>query len=53
MSNQQIADQLGISSFTVKNHVQKILRKLGARNRAHAVALAITHDLLNALDNPV
>ncbi len=52
MSNQQIADQLGISSCTAKNHVQKILRKLGARNRAHAVALAITHNLLDVLDVP-
>lgn len=45
-SNQQIADQLGISALTVKNHVQKILRKLGAANRAQAVAQAMTLQLL-------
>lgn len=42
LSNQQISEQLGISALTVKNHVQKILRKLGAANRAQAVAKAMT-----------
>ncbi len=45
-SNQQIAEQLGISALTVKNHVQKILRKLGAANRTQAVAIAMTNKLL-------
>jgi transcriptional regulator EpsA len=48
MSNQQIGDALTISSLTVKNHVQKILRKLGAANRAQAVAMAMTMNLLGA-----
>jgi len=47
-SNQQIAEQLGISALTVKNHVQKILRKLGAANRAQAVAKAMTMNALGA-----
>ena len=38
-SNQQISEVLGISPLTVKNHIQKILRKLGAHNRAQAVAM--------------
>lgn len=42
LSNQQISEKLGISALTVKNHVQKILRKLGAANRAQAVAKAMT-----------
>jgi transcriptional regulator EpsA len=46
MSNQEIGVQLGISPLTVKNHVQKILRKLGATNRAQAVARAMSMDLL-------
>ncbi len=46
MSNQEIGIELGISALTVKNHVQKILRKLGASNRAHAVALALQWRLL-------
>ncbi len=45
-NNQQIGEQLAISPLTVKNHVQKILRKLGAANRAQAVALAMTSNLL-------
>jgi transcriptional regulator EpsA len=45
-SNQQIGEVLGISALTVKNHVQKILRKLGAANRAQAVAIAMTARLL-------
>lgn len=49
-SNQQIADQLGISALTVKNHVQKILRKLNASNRAQAVAQAMS---LQLLERPV
>lgn len=44
LSNQQISEKLGISALTVKNHVQKILRKLGAANRAQAVAKAMTMD---------
>jgi transcriptional regulator EpsA len=46
LSNQQISEKLGISALTVKNHIQKILRKLGAANRAQAVAKAMT---MNAL----
>jgi DNA-binding CsgD family transcriptional regulator len=46
MSNQEIGLQLGISPLTVKNHVQKILRKLGATNRAQAVARAMSMNLL-------
>jgi transcriptional regulator EpsA len=45
-SNQQIGELLGISPLTVKNHVQKILRKLGAVNRAQAVARAMNMELL-------
>jgi transcriptional regulator EpsA len=49
-SNQQIGEVLNISALTVKNHVQKILRKLGAANRAQAVARAMTLNLLSAHD---
>jgi transcriptional regulator EpsA len=51
-SNQQIAEVLGISPLTVKNHVQKILRKLGAGNRAQAVAQALAQNLIDAADIP-
>lgn len=45
-SNVEIGLVLGISALTVKNHVQKILRKLGASNRAQAVARAIAIRLI-------
>jgi transcriptional regulator EpsA len=44
-SNQAISEELGISALTVKNHIQKILRKLGAANRAQAVAKAMSMNL--------
>ena len=46
-SNQEIGLLLGISALTVKNHVQKILRKLSASNRAQAVAQAMSLQLIN------
>lgn len=45
-SNQEIGMILGISPLTVKNHVQKILRKLQASNRTQAVTKAIALRLL-------
>jgi len=45
-SNQQIGEVLDISPLTVKNHIQKILRKLGAANRAQAVAHALALKLI-------
>ncbi len=47
LTNQAIAAQLGISALTVKNHIQKILHKLGAANRAQAVARAMAMNLLS------
>lgn len=41
-----IAEQLRLSPFTVRNHVKNIFRKLNARSRSHAVAQAISHGLL-------
>jgi DNA-binding NarL/FixJ family response regulator len=45
-SNQQIAGALRISERTVKFHVTAIFNKLGADNRAQAVALASRRGLL-------
>jgi PAS domain S-box-containing protein len=46
MSNARIAGKLGVSTFTVRNHVQHILTKSGAHNRAEAVAFAFLGRLL-------
>jgi len=37
-SNSKASQVLGISQFTVKSHMQRIMQKLGARNRTEAVA---------------
>jgi DNA-binding NarL/FixJ family response regulator len=40
LSNREIGERLGITERTVKFHVGEILARLGASNRAQAVALA-------------
>ncbi len=40
LSNRAIAERLGITERTVKFHVAEILARLGASNRAQAVAIA-------------
>jgi DNA-binding NarL/FixJ family response regulator len=46
LSNAEIAQQLSISTSTVKHHVRAIRSKLSAANRAEAVSLAMRHDLI-------
>lgn len=46
-SNWEIGMILRISEWTVKNHVQHILKKLQASNRSHAVAKALSMGLLD------
>ena len=46
MSDAEIAQQLTISSSTASHHVRAIRSKLGASNRAEAVALALQHGLI-------
>ena len=46
-SNKRIANILGISEQTIKNHVSAILRKLNANDRAHAVFIAIRNGLIS------
>ena len=45
-SNQEIADDLGISAKTVGHHVQRVYRKVGVRSRAAAALWAFEHDLV-------
>jgi DNA-binding CsgD family transcriptional regulator len=40
-STHQIGAALGMSPHTVRTHLRNIMRKLEARTRAHAVAIAI------------
>ena len=45
LSNQEIADSLGISIETVKEHVQNLLRKLSLGDRTQAAVWAIRHGI--------
>lgn len=40
LTNREIADYLGISPHTVKDHCSSIYRRLGASNRASAITRA-------------
>jgi LuxR family quorum sensing-dependent transcriptional regulator len=46
-SASQISDTLRIAKRTVDEHTQTIVRKLGATNRAHAVAIALRDRLID------
>jgi len=45
LSNTEIADELFLSESTVKTHVGRVLAKLNARDRVHAVIWAHRHGL--------
>ena len=40
LTNREIAERLGVSVFTVRNQVGRILRKLNAKNRSQ-IAFAV------------
>lgn len=46
LSNQEIADRLGMSPLTAKTHVSRALQKLGARDRAQLVVFAYESGLV-------
>jgi len=48
LSNDDIAKVLGLSKARVKQHLAELYDKLGAANRAEAVAIAIRRHLLKA-----
>jgi DNA-binding NarL/FixJ family response regulator len=47
LTNKEIASHLNLSEQTVKNHVHRMLRKIGANDRSEVVAMAFTEDLPN------
>jgi two-component system NarL family response regulator len=51
LSNRAISEQLAISTNTVKYHLKNIFQKLGAQNRAEAVANAIRAGILSSAQN--
>ena len=46
-SNKAIGEQMGISEQTVKAHMKNIMEKLGARDRTHAVTLALKRGIIS------
>jgi DNA-binding CsgD family transcriptional regulator len=47
LTSKEIADQLGISRYTVDDHVASAMRKLGATSRVPAVAEALATGLIS------
>jgi DNA-binding NarL/FixJ family response regulator len=47
LANKQIADALGITEHTVKDHVKNILAKLRVADRTEAVAVAVQRGILH------
>lgn len=50
LTNQEISEQLRISEHTLSGRVTSIFSKLGAKNRAHAAALALRRGILTEED---
>jgi DNA-binding NarL/FixJ family response regulator len=50
-SNKQIAKILGRSECTIKNHISRIMKKLHANDRTHAVTLALCNGWLPGLSS--
>ncbi len=46
-STARIARRLGLSAETIRTHTKAILSRLKARGRAHAVAIALRHSLID------
>jgi DNA-binding CsgD family transcriptional regulator len=45
-STEEIGLVLAVSPHTVRTHVKNLMRKLGARTRAHAVAIALSESAI-------
>jgi PAS domain S-box-containing protein len=51
-TTRQMADHMGVSIETVRNHVRMLLAQLGARSRLQAVLVGHERGLLNGADEP-
>jgi DNA-binding NarL/FixJ family response regulator len=48
LTNGELGDQLFIAESTVKTHVKRVLSKIGARDRVHAVVIAYESGLMDS-----
>ena len=46
-ANKEVAARMGISEETVKTHMKNVLTKLGARDRTHAVVVALKRGIID------
>jgi DNA-binding CsgD family transcriptional regulator len=46
-STEEVAEELNVSPHTVRTHVKNLMRKLDARTRAHAVAIALSEGAID------
>lgn len=46
LTNEEIGAGMFLSPDTIKTHLQRMFRRLGAHNRAHAVGIAYRNGLL-------
>ena len=47
LGDQDIADEMGRSVWTVKSQVCSVMRKLRAKNRGHAACIALREGIIN------
>jgi DNA-binding CsgD family transcriptional regulator len=46
-ATEEVAELLHVSPHTIRSRVKSLLRKLGARNREHAVAIALSEGAID------
>jgi DNA-binding CsgD family transcriptional regulator len=46
-ATEEVAQMLHVSPHTVRSRIKSVLRKLGARNREHAVAIALSEGAID------
>ena len=49
LNNNEVAEKLGISINTVRNHIWNLMKKLGATSRANAIVLAVQNGIFEVM----
>ena len=52
LTGEEVADRLFLSSETVKTHIRNAMHKLEARNRVHAIAIALRGRIISVAARP-